>query len=343
MYIFIYMIFAYTTIPEIWNLPTFEARPAQLVTLLWLCRWPSPGRRKSNLGKPCHLRVNIIETCQSFSRSKWFFFKPLTWYHLPKYNRCLPRQNLEAVPDMPQCLSGTSQSRPIKRKQSETVKLSNTSTNLAILSKLSQTLLRAFQPPPSLFAGTFLGPKNTNNFRENTSGTHEPSDTSSTRNLPVPPEPSGTLFAAPELFFLRRRKNAHQHFVLSYFAVKTQSLWKIERWKGPSESETSRLQTSPKGTASKSSKLLPTEPTTNCFPGFPRFFLHGLELIHCLQWWPVTFERWSLSPPKNLSNRWLSRLYESWKWDINSLHKWQKWSDIIHFMYAMCKHRVLRE
>ena len=90
---------------------------------------------------------------------------------------------------------------------------------------------------PKPLAGTFLGPKNTNNFRENTSGTHEPSDTSSTRNLPVPPEPSGTLFAAPELFFLRilrRRKNAHQHLVLSYFAVKTQSLWKIERWKGPS-------------------------------------------------------------------------------------------------------------
>lgn len=59
---------------------------------------------------------------------------------------------------------------------------------------------------PKPFAGTFLGPKNTNNFRENTSGTQEPSDTSSTRNLPVPPEPSGTLFAAPELFFLRRRK-----------------------------------------------------------------------------------------------------------------------------------------
>ena len=77
---------------------------------------------------------------------------------------------------------------------------------------------------PKPLAGTFLGPKNTNNFRENTSGTHEPSDTSSTRNLSVPPEPSGTLFAAPELFFLRRRKNAHQHFVLSYFAVKTQSL-----------------------------------------------------------------------------------------------------------------------
>lgn len=92
IYVYIYMIFAYTTIPEIWNLPTFEARPAQLVTLLWLCRWPSPGWRKSNLGKPCHLWVNIIETCQIFSRSKWFFFKALTWYLLPKYNRCLPRQ-----------------------------------------------------------------------------------------------------------------------------------------------------------------------------------------------------------------------------------------------------------
>lgn len=149
------MIFAYTTIPEIWNLPTFEARPAQLVTLLWLCRWPSPGWRKSKLGKPCHLWVNIIQTCQIFARSKWFFFKALTWYLLPKYNQCLPRQNSEAVRDMPQFLSGTSQSRPIERKHSETVKLSNTTTNLAISSKLSQTLLRAFQPPPSLLQGRF--------------------------------------------------------------------------------------------------------------------------------------------------------------------------------------------
>ena len=159
---------------------------------------------------------------------------------------------------------------------------------------------------PKPFAGTFLGPKNTNNFRENTSGTHEPSDTSSTRNLPVPPEPSGTLFAAPEpFFFLRRRKNVHQHFVLSYFAVKTQSLWKIERWKGPSERSLNfSAPNFPQRHGLQSHQIASYRPTTtNCFPGFPRF-----DSSMVLNWY-IACERWSLSPPKNLSNRWLSSLW----------------------------------
>ena len=140
---------------------------------------------------------------------------------------------------------------------------------------------------PKPFAGTFLGPKNTNNFRENTSGTHEPSDTSSTRNLPVPPEPSGTLFCgAGTFFFLRRRKKRPPTFraelLCSQNPVPLKD-WKVERslWKVP-QLLGSKLP--PKARPSKSSNcFLPTY-NDKLLPGVPPVrLLHGLELIHCLR------------------------------------------------------------